>query len=118
MANQWITPALLVSLLFLLAVVSFGLLAELHGSRAELQADFRELKQEVRAKVGEINTRRDAMDRDLKRHVDAMGADLNHRMDGLSAEVKAGRQELNSRMDRLYQLYQRLAAARQPDLQT
>ena len=79
------------SLLALLVVVSFSLLANLQSSRVELRGDFRELQQDVQTAIGGGNTP----------------------MDGLSAEMKAGQQELNGRIDRLYQL---LAPARQPDV--
>ena len=85
MTSQWVTPALLLSLL-----------ADLRSSRAGLRDDFRELKQDVQTAIGGVNTRMDTMD-----------THLNHRMDRLSA----GQQELNGPMDRLYQ---RLAPARQP----
>ena len=83
--SQWVTPALLMSLLAFLVV-------DLRSSRVELRGDFRELQQDVQTAIGGGNTP----------------------MDGLSAEMKAGQQELNGRIDRLYQL---LAPARQPDVQ-
>ncbi|MCY3537632.1 MAG: hypothetical protein OXG70_03470 [Cyanobacteria bacterium MAG IRC1_bin_28] len=73
-STRWVTPALL---------------ADLRGARAELRADFPDLKQEVKMEIrtamGGGNTR-----------MDAMGAEIQ--------EIKASNQELNGRMDQVYQL--------------
>ena len=116
---QWVTPALLASLIALMAVVSFGLLTDLRGFRAEIKADLRsfqqevrqEFRREIRTEIGGVNDSMDALRIEIKAdnqqlasrmdkldgRMDKLGADLNGRMDRLAAE-------LNGRIDQVYQL--------------
>lgn len=84
---QWVTPALLVSLIALMAVISFGLLTELRGFRAEIKADLRNFQQEMK--------------QDLRREIETAIGGVNSRTDTLRAEIKADNQQLASRMDSL-----------------
>ena len=123
---QWVTPALLVSLILFMAVVSFGLLTDLRGFRAEIKADLRsfqqemrqEFRREIKTEIGGVNDSMDALRIEIKAdnqqlasrmdslddhmdkldgRMDKLGADLNGRMDRLAAE-------LNGRIDQVYQL--------------
>ncbi|MCY4331627.1 MAG: hypothetical protein OXC96_03800 [Cyanobacteria bacterium MAG CAR1_bin_15] len=84
---QWLTPALLVSLILFMAVISFGLLTELRGFRAEIKADLRDFQQEMK--------------QDLRREIETAIGGVNSRTDTLRAEIKADNQQLASRMDSL-----------------
>ena len=98
--TQWVTPALLVSLLALLAVVSFGLLADLRGLRAELRADFRDSQAELRADFRDLK-------QEVKTEIQTAIGGVNTRMDAMAAEIKeikASNREINGRIDQVYQL--------------
>ena len=84
---QWFTPALLISLILLMAVVSFNLLTDLPEFRAEITADLRNFQQETKQNV--------------RREIETAISGVNSRTDTLRAEIKADNQKLASRMDSL-----------------
>lgn len=91
---QWLTPALLVSLILFMAVISFGLLTELRGFRAEIKADLRDFQQEMK--------------QDLRREIETAIGGVNSRTDTLRAEIKADNQQLANHMDSLNDRMDRL----------
>ena len=97
--RQWVTPALLLSLLALLVLVSFSLLTDLRSSQAEMRADFRNSRAELLAQMQSSQAELRADLREFKQDVQTAIGGVNTRMDGLSAEMKAGQKELNARMD-------------------
>ncbi|CZB11320.1 hypothetical protein FLM9_100 [Candidatus Synechococcus spongiarum] len=108
------------SLIALMPAVSFGLLTDLRGFRAEIKANLREFgqdaKEEIEAAIGGGNGSMNALRVEIKAdnrklasrmdsldgRVDKLGADLNDRMDSLAAELS----------DRIEQIYQLLLPAK------
>ena len=131
--RQWVTPALLMSLLALLVVVSFSLLSDLRSSQAEMRADFRNSQAELLAQMqsSQAEMRADFRNsqaemradlREFKQEVQTAIGGVNTRMDQLSGRMDAMGADVNQRLDqvngRIDLLYQLLAPPRQPDLQT
>ena len=103
-STQWVvTPALLVSavlsLVVLLAVITFGLLAELRGIQTGFQAGF-----------NQVNTRIDQAATELRGDITELRTELKGDIAGLRAELRddiAGLRDsvdrVNARIDQVYQ---------------
>lgn len=94
---QWITPALLVSLIALMAVISFGLLTELRGFRAKIKTDLREFRTGIKA---DLRSFQQEMRQESRREIETAMGGVNSRTDTLRTEIKADNQQLASPMDK------------------
>ena len=123
--QEWLTPGLVVStvlsLVALLAVITFGLVAIQLNTSAELRSDIKDLRTDLRSDIGDFRTeiiaRMDKQDTRMDRQdtrMDRQGArmdkqdlrldQLSARLDQQSERIDDLRVELGGRMDQIYQL--------------
>ena len=86
---QWVTPALLISLIALMAVISFNLLTELREVRAEIKGDLGSMRTEFKA------DNRD-MKGDLRADIQAFRAESKEDVQKLHEEIKDNFQEFRT----------------------
>ena len=98
---QWATPALLISLIALMAVISFNLLTELRGVRAEIKADSRELKGDLRADIQEFRAERKDDVQKLRDEIKDHFREFRAVLKDATTEMKSDNRELSNHVDAL-----------------